>query len=139
MATKWHLDTCDCIMVTQPGATENDFPTLVQAERICSIHNVLPNPTTVYNTLKDENPRKNKGYQQLIDNAPAAIFDIDVESGSRVFKKGITLNWAWSGTAPNRIVTFTLTGTTLSTKQKNDAQALLNTTFGVGKAVLVNN
>lgn len=138
MATRWILDTCDCKMLTQPGATQTDFPTLVQAEHICSIHQVLPDSTAVYNTLKDENPRKNKGHQALLDAGPAGMFDTDAESGQKILKKGVTLNWAWSGIAPNRVITFTLTGITLNTNQKNNAQNQLNLMFGAGKAILVN-
>ena len=138
MPTRWKLDTCDCVMITNPGTTSTDFPVLVQAEHVCSVHQSLPNHVTVYNTLKDENPRKNKAYQQLLDNAPASMFDTDAESGAIILKKGVTLEWSWTGTPPNRVVVFTLTGFTLNTNQKNNAQALLDSTFGTGKAVLVN-
>lgn len=138
MATRWILDTCDCQMITDAGATETDFPVLVQAEHVCSIHSVLPDNTAVYNTLKDENPRKNKGHQALMDAGPAGMFDLDAESGQKILKKGITLNWEWGGIPPNRVITFTLKGITLTTNQKNMAQNQLNIMFGTGKAVLVN-
>ena len=139
MPTRWKLDSCDCVMITDSGATSNDFPVLVQAETVCSVHQVLlPDHTVVYSTVKDENTRKSKAHQQLIDNAPASWFDPNVESGVKQFKKGIALNWSWSGTSPNRVIVFTLTGVTLTTNQKNNAQNLLDSTFGVGKAILVN-
>jgi hypothetical protein len=139
MPTRWSPDTCDCVMITEAGATESDFPTLVTAEYICPIHSGLSSHTAVYNTVKDENPRKNKAFQQLIDNSPAGMFDLDAESGTKVLKKGITLDWSWTGIAPTRVIVFTLTGITLTTNQRNNAQSLLNSTFGAGKAVLVNN
>jgi len=138
MPTRWKLDTCDCIMITQEGATENDFPTLVQAESICPIHNVLADETSVFNTLKDENPRRNKAFQHLLDNGPAALVNTDPDTGVKVLKPGISIDSSFTGTPPDRVVILTLTGITLTTNQKNTAQTFLNNRFGAGKVTLVN-
>ena len=125
-------------MITNPGATVNDFPVLVQAENVCETHSVLANQAEVFNTLKDENPRRNKAFQHLLDNGPALLVDTDPVSGAKVLKPGIHIDFSFTGTPPNRVVVLTLTGITLTTNQKNNAQTFLNNKFGVGKVTLVN-
>ena len=36
----------------------------------------------------EENPRKNNSLKEILDNAPPGLFDVDPESGTRVFKEG---------------------------------------------------
>jgi hypothetical protein len=61
---------------------------------------------------------------------------VDV-NGSRTFKKGITATWSWSGTAPNRLMTITVTGIVLTTNQKNAIQTKLNERFGINNVTIV--
>ena len=64
----------------------------------------------------------------MIENLP---------DGSKQFKKGVNISWAWSGLPPDRVLTITVTGTTLTTQQKNAIQNRLNSRFGTGKITVV--
>jgi len=132
MVTRWSPDTCSCVI------EYDDDIILTNVVNRCPFHSGLAADTAVFNTLMDENPRKNKAYQAILDNGPNTIYDLQAD-GNRTIKNGITISWAWSGTAPNRVLTLTLTGggITLTTAQKNAINSRLNTLFGTGKAVLV--
>lgn len=130
MVTRWSPDTCDCIV------EYDDSIALTNVISTCPFHSGLGGTDiTVFNTLMDENPRKNKAYQAILDNGPTTIYDLQAD-GSRTIKNGINISWTWSGTAPNRVLTLTLTGATLTTAQKNAVNSKLSTLFGAGKAVL---
>lgn len=137
--TRWRPDTCDCIVeYTWDDAIppENVTHTLDVVNRRCIDHQHLATDTDVYNVLKEENPRKNIAQQLLIDNAPTSIFDLN-EDGVRVFKKGIVAQWSWSGLAPNRLMTISVTGVSLTTNQKNAIQTKLSERFGLNNVTIV--
>ena len=87
------------------------------------------NEGTTFNAILEENPRKNKSVKEILDNAPPAMFDTDPESGTRLFKKGINADFQWSGVAPNRMLTLTVKGITLTPNQLNALQNKLNARF----------
>jgi hypothetical protein len=139
--TRYSPDTCDCIIeYTWDDTIPEDsiVLTLDQVKTRCAAHAGMANNTDVYTTVTEENSRKNLAHRNLLDNGPNIIYDIDASSGTRVFKKGIRISWNWTGTVPNRMLTITLTGITLTTNQRNNAQTALNTRFGVGRVTLVN-
>lgn len=139
--TRWSPDTCDCIIEyewddAEPSETRNhNLSTYVKR---CSDHAIgnIPTDSNRFDVVKEENVRKNNGLDTILQNAPTSLFDIDAESGSRVFKRGITVNWTWTGTAPNRNIAISITGITLTTQQKNNLKTFLDNRFGVGKVVL---
>src|SRR5687768_11012055 len=117
--TRWSPDTCDCILeYSWDDATS-------EAERVhtptstvqrCTAHQPLPNVNSVFNAVLDENPRKNLGLDEILQNAPNTNwFDVDPQSGTRIFKNNIRPVWTFSGTAPNRVLTLTFQGITLTT------------------------
>lgn len=138
--TNWKPDTCDCII--EQGIDDS----LPQAQQVlfgvssifkCPAHSHINNVDDHFNAVNEENPRKNFSLDEILQNAPNNNwFDIDADSGARVFKKGITINWNWTGTAPNRVLTLTFTGVSLTTAQKNTLQTRLNNRFGNGKVIL---
>lgn len=137
--TRWSPDTCDCIIEYQWDDTEladTRTHTLGNYIRKCVAHASLASDTTRYQTVTEENPRKNLTYQGMLDNGPASLYDIQ-QDGTRTLKNGITFSWTWSGTAPNRLLTISYTGVTLTGAQKNTAQTWLNNRFGAGKVILV--
>ena len=71
-----------------------------------------------------------------LDALPAQLAETDPESGSLVLKKGITFNWSFSGTFPNRVCTVSFTGVTLTTQQKNTLQNKANQLFGTGQVIV---
>jgi hypothetical protein len=64
------------------------------------------------------------------------MFDVQPDGVTRIFKRGISFWISWTGTAPNRQLTLTLQGITLTTNQKNSLQTKLNTRFGISKVVI---
>jgi len=100
----------------------------------CSAHTALADNTTVFNTLMDENPRKNSTLQTAIDNLATQLSETGAAGGT--LKNGITYNFSYTGTAPNRTLTVSFTGITLTTAQKNALQNALNTKFGAGKVTV---
>jgi len=140
--TRWAPDTCQCVLEyswddTVAEDQRTHTPTTVVQR--CTAHQTLPNTAeAVFNTIMDENPRKNKALYEILMNAPSTSwYDIiDSVSGARQFKNNIVINWTWSGTAPNRVITITFTGISLTNAQRNTLQTRLNTLFGTGKVIL---
>jgi hypothetical protein len=130
LVTRWSPDTCECVI------EYNDDGTLSTVVNACPAHQG-DNEQTIFENVKEENPRKNKSLKEILDNAPTGMFELDPESGTRIFKKGITVDFGWTGTKPNRILTLTVKGTTLTPTQINAVQSKLNTKFGVGKVTVV--
>jgi len=135
--TRWSPDTCDCVIeyswdTTEPEAIRTH--TLSNFINVCSFHQSLADNTTRWNTVLEENPRKNIAHQLILDNGPTGLSDLI--DGTRQLKNGITINKSWSGTAPNRVLTITVSGFSLTQNQKNAIQAFLNTRFGAGKVLI---
>lgn len=138
--TKWEPDTCDCILEYEFDDTipeDQRTHSVYNVIRSCTAHQGLGTFQNIFNTVIEENPRKNNTLKHILDSAPASIYDLD-QQNNKLFKKGIELTNQWSGIAPNRVLTVTLTGITLTTNQKNAVQNYINTKFGTGKVVLVN-
>lgn len=138
--TRWSPDTCSCIIDYQWDDTlPNDQITLTPVNIVqrCTAHESLQDTNSVYDAVNEENPRKNKALDEILQNAPSNTwYDIDANSGQRIFKNNIGINWSWSGTAPNRTITLTFSGVTLTNQQKNTLQTRLNNRFGNGKVIL---
>lgn len=130
MVTRWQPDTCECII------EYNDDGTLSKVVKACDAHDG-DDEETVFQTVKEENPRKNHSLKEILDNAPPGLFDIDPDSGTRVFKKGTNVDFTWEGVKPNRTLKLKVKGTTLTSTQLNAVQNKLNAKFGPGKATLV--
>lgn len=130
MVTRWSPDTCECVI-----EYNNDL-SLSRVVNACAAHQG-GTESTVFNTVLEENPRKNRSLKEILDNAPASVFDVDADSGTRVFKKGISVDFGWSGVAPDRHLTLTVKGITLTANQITALQTKLDTRFGTGKVTLV--
>jgi len=136
--TRYSPDTCSCVIEyswddTQPESTRTH--TLANYINKCPAHTVLATDQDRWNAVFEENPRKNQAYQHILDNSPTTSL-YDIVNGTRQLKNGITFSWSWSGTAPNRVLTISYTGITLTTAQKNSIQTFLNTRFGAGKVLI---
>jgi len=135
--TRWSPDTCDCVIeYSWDDSVPEDqrVHTLSNYVNKCAAHSALSTDTDRWNAVFEENPRKNIAHQLILDNAPTAMYDL--VNSNRVLKSGIAINLSWSGTAPNRVLTISYTGITLTTNQRNTIQTFLNNRFGVGKVLL---
>jgi hypothetical protein len=135
--TRYSPDTCSCVIEYSWDDTlseTNRVHTLSTYVNKCSAHTSLNN-TQAWNAVFEENPRKNLSLGECLANGPSALFDtID---GTRQLKNGISFNWSWSGTAPDRVLTISFTGISLTTNQKNTIQTFLNNKFGANKVIIV--
>ena len=141
--TLWSPDTCGCQFTYEwdDSTTEdNRIHTFKAVTKECASHAHLTGNAKrdMYDSSLEENRRKNGTIQELLERAGADFGEIDPTSGSIVLKKGITVTWNWSGVAPNRIMTITVTGITLSQQKKTAAQNFLDNRFGIGRVIFVN-
>lgn len=139
--TRWRPDTCDCIIdYTWDDTLPQDqiVHNVDNITRKCAAHQHLNN-NNVFLAVNNENPRRMKALKEILDRAPSGMYDIDpIDGVTRRLKPGIDINFSFSGVAPDRVITLTLTGYTLTNNQKNTAQTFLDNRFGVGKVILVN-
>ena len=134
--TRFSPDTCNCVI----DYTWDD--TLSEANRVHTFKNITKCPAhssqadqTAYDTVFEENPRKNTALQTALDNGPSTMYDMN--GTQRVIKPTVTYNYSWSGTAPNRVLTISFTGVSLTTAQKSTIQTAENTKHGNGKVAIV--
>ena len=137
--TKWGFDTCPCVIeyswddtVPQSSRTHTLSNYIIK----CPAHINLSD-INAYNACLNENTViKNPALQHILTNSPTTAL-YDIKDGNRLLKETIRFNFSWSGTAPNRVLTISFTGITLTTNQKNTIQTALNTKFGSGKVTIV--
>ncbi len=133
--TKWKVKTCPCVLeYTWDDSVTPIEKTLKNFIIICPNHQALSD-TDRWNTIWDENPKVSLSLYHILDNSPTTSL-YDIIDGSRQLKQSITFSYSYSGTAPNRVLTISFTGISLTTNQKNTIQSLLNNKFGVGKVIL---
>ncbi len=141
--TQWSPDTCDCTFEYEWDDTSSENTRVHNFKAVtkeCASHAHLKgnNKKDMYDSSLEENTRKNGTIGELLDKAAADFGEVDPASGSMVLKKGITVSWDWTGTAPNRVMTLTATGINLSQQKKTATQNFLNNKFGVGKVIFQN-
>lgn len=129
------LDTCECKYYYN-STTQNPHE-LISFDKKCNAHQTISNDQTLFNILFEENGRKNESWQMILDNAPSTIYEFDVE-GTKIFKTGIVVSWSFTGTPPNRVLTLTITGISLTGAQKNSIQTKLDQRFGISNIIIVN-
>jgi len=137
--TRFSPDTCDCVIDYDWDSTTNETNRthiLNQFVNLCPAHAALATNNDKWNTIFEENRRKNNALQHILDNSPTTAL-YDIINGARQLKTSLGLNFSWSGTAPDRVLTISFTGITLTTNQKNTVQTFLNTRFGTGKVLIV--
>ena len=142
--TTWNPDTCDCeLKYTWDDTQSEDTRThsISFVNRSCNSHrNLLPNTVVTYSCIVDENNKKNKTLQTALENAPNQLADVFLsEDGVTQYyqlKNNIIFSFSFSGTAPNRILTVTFIGATLTNQQRNSIQNKLNQVFGSGNVVI---
>lgn len=138
--TRWTSDVCGCIIeYTWDDSAPQGQETLTVSNIIntCPAHSSpsLPTDNARFDSALEENQRKNKAHKDILDNAPTGLYELD-GSGQRTLKSGITLSWEMTGEAPNRIMTLSYSGITLTPAQKNNIQNFLDNKFGAGKVKL---
>lgn len=146
--TRWTPDTCssggqnptDSCVLEYDVDTSTTPPTLsnFRTLQLCSAHSVLSPETeeTKVNAIRNENSRGHgNAFGTILENAPTSLYDT-LPNGTRTFKQGITVTWAWSGTVPNRVLNITITGVSLTENQLNSIRAKLDERFGINNVIL---
>jgi len=137
----WTLDSCSPNPANNCQVEVDNNFNFIRFIRKCPLHVGLSDDAAGFSVLWNpqntgENQRgPNNTLAEILDKGPTALYDIATD-GTRTFKRGITVDWAWSGTEPNRVLTITVIGITLTTNQRNTVTTFLNNRFGVGKVVL---
>jgi hypothetical protein len=136
--TTWTAGHCNCIIQYEWDDTTSEdtrVHTPVQSIK-CPIHSGLSTHKQVYDSVLDESRKASWGLLAILDNGPTTLYDTQ-SNGARTLKQGINASWTFSGTAPNRTVSISLTGISLSNQQRNAIQNTLNNKFGSGQVTLV--
>lgn len=132
----WSLDSCDCkILLSYENTTDTWTP--VNFIRTCQFHISFSDIIQRHSIINEENTRKNIAYQFILDHAPASMLRTR-PNGTVTLAKGVSIDFAVAGTAPNRTFTITVSGATLTQNQINTAQNFVDNRFGVGKVTIVN-
>lgn len=135
--TRWSPDTCDCVIDYE---WDKDLDASVRVHtgkniiKDCPDHSDLGNPQDFYNAILDENQRKNKTQQELLENF-VMLRDTDAD-GNFTFKQGIDISYFWTGTNDDRVLHLSVVGLTLTTQQKTIVQNILDNKFGEGKVLI---
>jgi hypothetical protein len=136
---RWNPDTCSCVLEYSWDDTQDlntqTFP-VSNIINTCSNHSTLTNAGDIYTSIKDENTRKNRALQYILDNGPASLYDLADDGVTRILKSGLTFNFNVSGTPPNRVVTVSFSGVNITANQKQIAQNFCDNHFGIGKVVI---
>lgn len=154
--TNWAPDTCGCQLKYEwdDAVPENQRVTsLSVVNKSCPYHSaLLPNQLIVYNTIMDENQKKNNSLQVAVDTIPQSLADTVINpdgSTTNYLKSSVAYNWSFSGTAPNRTISITFTQLTtlnkrnptrkaaassplLTQQQKDQIQQTLDGIYGTG-------
>ena len=142
--TRRTLDTCNCRVVYE---WDSDLPleqivhTVSKYEYKCPDHEnvsgIISDQDLYDNVVCKENGKKNQSFDMLLQNGPSSIYDLTPE-GTKVFKKGISVSWSFTGIAPNRKLTITISGINLTANQIAAIQTKLNEKFGINDVVITN-
>lgn len=135
--TRWRPDTCSCDIEYTWDTDEPQSSRTLTVSKVnnrCTAHAAL-NLADTYVTVIDENKRKNLVRGSFLTEYPA-IFGKEQEDGSFDFKRGITINWSWSGSGDSRVLTILVVGYTLTTLQRTRLQQKADARFGVGKVII---
>ena len=135
--TRWSPDTCSCIIDYE---WDRDLPAISRVHtgknivKDCPDHSGLVEPKDFYDTILDENQRKNYTRQEIIE----ALSDVRKtdDKGNFIFKEGIDISFSWTGTNKDRLLHLSVTGFALTTQQKATVQGITDSRFGNGKVLI---
>src|SRR6187431_3622028 len=140
MVTKsngWKPDTCSCELEFwfDDDGVNCTNQRIKQFITKCPAHQSLSDDDA-WSAINEENPRKNSALTEILTRSPTTAL-YDTVNGLRKLKDSIGLGILYSGTAPNRVLTLSFSGISLTINQKNTIQSALNTRFGSGKVLIV--
>ncbi len=140
--TRWYPDTCGCVL-------EFEWDSAVpEASRTHTVRSVTPcvfhpgadahiGATLESGTVvpHEQNTRVGKALGAALTRLSAKLQQVDLDGTVRL-KDGITLIKTFSGTGSSRILTIQFQGVAITTAERNQLQAAIDTAVGAGKVVV---
>lgn len=120
---------CGCVFLQNP-----DF-SFAGVEKMCSDHNNV-SAEIAYNNWYENMFRRSHTQNFFSANLKTQLYNEDITTGTLTLKNGITINYSWVGTEPNRVLNVTVIGFNLPDQQKNTIQNLCDSKFGAGVVVI---
>lgn len=138
--TRWSPDTCGCVIdYTWDDTTDLDtrVHTVSNIVTKCPAHQTLATKEQVYDAVYEkENKRKNGVLSASLDNTPEGLlYELDAR-GQKLLKHGITYEFNFTGSAPNRILNIKFNGVTLTNQQKTAVQNKVDQLYGSGNVIV---
>jgi len=140
----WSPDTCGCKVEEkwdkddpQAGVSFNKVITK------CSAHTSVADEDlfgVLYANSDGENKRKNQVRKLLTEDVGLALGELKTNTDGSTyldFKNGIDLEWSFTGTGVDRVLTISVKGITLNATKRNAINSFCTTKFGVGKVEIV--
>lgn len=135
--TRWSPDTCGCIFEYEwddSVAVDQRTHTIKAIISTCSDHiGMNSNIENHYDKILEENVCKNKVHGQLLTLTNIGENDIE---GKLVPKKGVNVNFSFSGQGEDRVLNISISGTNLTNQQKNSIQNWCENNLGANKVVI---
>lgn len=123
---------CNCVFLQQVDDLGNI--SFYGMEVTCPEHS-NPNQEAAYNNWHENILRRSNTQNMFMANLATQLYNIG-EGGALLLKSGISINYNWTGTEPNRVLNVIVTGFNLTNQQKNTIQNLCDSKFGTGKVVI---
>jgi hypothetical protein len=107
--TRWSPDTCGCSVEftwDTDDPAENRTHSFKRVVISCPAHEGLPTGQAMYDSVSEENPRKNKildAFVQATDDIGESYTD-DNGQPARKLKDNLDFEYVFTGTAPDRII-----------------------------------
>lgn len=133
----WNPDTCSCIIEQQYDSSLPIDLVVFSVKSVikkCEFHADLTTPKQVFDTLMEENPRKNKSISAILDNAPTEWVETDTKTGDKRLKDGIVIDYDFISEQGKSKRTLELSvigvdSNSLSKTKKEQLQSKLDTIF----------
>lgn len=129
--TRWSPDTCGCVVEYEwddKEPPEERTHSIIGALQRCPRHALLSAHSDHWTVLTEENSRKNRLLEHLLDNDPA-LSEKDPEGNPRLKDGAVSWNFDDSGT-------LHVVVPSLGAQAKATAQRATESKFGAGKIVL---
>ena len=131
----YESDTCGCIIIWDYDDSAKTF-SLNSYIKTCVPHQNLLDNNNRYSIMIADNNRKNLVLGRAVSNI-SGFTAVNSEKGTITLRDDITFNWEFSGSGDTRVLTISFTGITITIQQKTSLQNIADSTFGVGKVIIL--
>lgn len=133
----WRPDTCGCVIEELHDPSNPAFGVQFSAViNKCPAHATVADADVwgvVYANPDGENKRKNLLHKALLETSSLNL-SVLAADGTFQWKPGTTFNWSYNA---NRVLEVSISGTNLTTAQRNTVNNFCTTQFGANKVVLL--